>query len=184
MVNCMKIEFKPSPRLKLIYWLYSLLYFTPVLAICVATSIFNILAGVLVGLTCVAIPLAIIAIWLPRFYESVVFRIEEDHLYAKYGVWWKKEKRVPYSLVSEVRLRQGPLQRKLGLANIDVFTPAQGTVRPEVTLFQLPYELGLEKMTLLRKKAGILTTRERRSIEEEILQELKRIRRLLEERYF
>ena len=38
-------------------------------------------------------------------------------------------------------------------------------------------------MTLLRKKAGILTTRERRSIEEEILEELKRIRRLLEERY-
>ncbi|MCD6428403.1 MAG: hypothetical protein J7L12_02160 [Desulfurococcales archaeon] len=82
----MDVEFKPSPRLKLIYWLYSLLYFIPVLAVCVAIPIYSILAGVLVGLTCGAIPLAVIAIWLPRFYESAVFRIEEDHLYAKSGV--------------------------------------------------------------------------------------------------
>ncbi|MCD6428404.1 MAG: PH domain-containing protein [Desulfurococcales archaeon] len=91
---------------------------------------------------------------------------------------------MPYNLVSEVRLRQGLLQRKLGLANIDVFTPAQGTVRPEVTLFQLPYEVGLEKISLLRRKVDILTTRERKIIEEEILEELRRIRRLLEERRF
>ena len=179
----MDVEFRPSPKLKLIYWLYSLMYFIPMLAVCVTISVFNVLAGAIVGLTCVVAPLTVVAIWLPCFYESVVFRIEEDHLYAKYGVWWRKEKRVPYNLVSEVRLRQGPLQRRLGLANVDVFTPAQGTVRPEITLFQLPYELGLEKLSLLRRKVGILTSRERKVVEEEILEEIRKIRKLLEEKH-
>ena len=124
----------------------------------------------------------IIAIWIPKFYESIIFKIEEDHVYARFGVWWRKEKRVPYNLVSEVRLRQGPLQRKLGLVNIDVFTPATGAMKPEVTLFQLPKDLGVEKLSLLRKKVGILSSRERRVIEEEILEELKTIRKILEEK--
>ena len=179
----MDVEFRPSPKLKLIYWLYSLMYFIPMLAVCVTTSVFNVLAGAIVGLTCVVAPLTVVAIWLPCFYESVVFRIEEDHLYAKYGVWWRKEKRVPYNLVSEVRLRQGPLQRRLGLANVDVFTPAQGERCPEITLFQLPYELGLEKLSLLRRKVGILTSRERKVVEEEILEEIRKIRKLLEEKH-
>jgi len=126
--------------------------------------------------------LIIIAIWIPKFYESIIFKIEEDHVYARFGVWWRKEKRVPYNLVSEVRLRQGPLQRKLGLVNIDVFTPATGAMKPEVTLFQLPKDLGVEKLSLLRKKVGILSSRERRVIEEEILEELKTIRKILEEK--
>jgi len=176
-------EFKPSPKLKRIYWLYSLLYFIPAAVVCVIISVLSTLAGLTVALNCIAIPLIVVGIWIPRFYESAVFRIEEDHIYARFGVWWRKEERVPYNLVSEVRLRQGPLQRKLGLASVDVFTPATGTMRPEATLFQLPYDVGLEKLSLLRRKVGILTSSERRVIEEEILEELRRIRKLLEEKH-
>ncbi len=111
-----------------------------------------------------------------------MFRIEEYHVYAGYGVWWRKEKRVPYSLVSGIRLRQGPLQRKMRLVNIDVFTPVTGAVRPEITLFQLDQNIGGEKLLLLRRRVGILSSRERRVIEEEILEELRKIRRVLEEK--
>ena len=175
-------EFKPSPKLKLVYWLYSLLYFIPMAIACIVISVFNALVGLVLIIACIIAPLIIIAIWIPRFYESVIFRIEEDHVYARFGVWWKKEKRVPYNLVSEVRLRQGPLQRKLGLVNIDVFTPATGTLIPEITLFQLHQDLGLEKISVLRRKVGILSSRERRVIEEDILEELRTIRRILEEK--
>ena len=175
-------EFKPSPKLKLIYWLYSLPYFISMAIVCIVVSVFNVLVGLILAIACIIVPLIIIAIWIPRFYESVIFRIEDDHVYARFGVWWKKEKRVPYNLVSEVRLRQGPLQRKLRLVNIDVFTPATGTLRPEITLFQLPQDLGPEKISVLRRKVGILSSRERKVIEEEILEELRTIKRILEEK--
>lgn len=97
--------------------------------VCIVVSIFNVLVGLILAIACIIVPLMIIAIWVPRFYESVIFRIEDDHVYARFGVWWKKEKRVSYNLVSEVRLRQRPLQRKLRLVNIDVFTPATGTLK-------------------------------------------------------
>lgn len=45
--------------------------------------------------------------------------------------------RVLYNLVSEARLRRGPLQRFPGLARVDIYTPATGAVRPELTSFQL-----------------------------------------------
>ena len=68
------------------------------------------------------------------------------------------------------------------MVNIDVFTPATGALRPEITLFQLHRDIGLEKISILRRKVGILSSRERRVIEEEILKELRTIRKILEER--
>ncbi len=91
-----------------------------------------------------------------------------------------KEKRVPYNLISEVRLRQGPLQRRLRLCDVDVFTPATGVTVPELTCFQLDFDVGVRVMEEIRRRAGILTSRERRVIEEEMLEELRRIRGLLE----
>ena len=174
------MEFKPSPKLKFIYWLYALpaiviLAFITLLLVVVAPP------AALIPLIVLAAIVIILAIWIPRFYNSITYSLENDHAYSKFGVWWKKEKRVPYNLVSEVRLHQGPLQRKLSLANVDVFTPATGTLRPELSFFQVDYELALRLQEELRRRVGILTTKERRVIEEEILKELKNIRSLLEE---
>lgn len=175
-------EFKPSEKMKLIYWIYFLIYLMPMIVICVGVSAFNMFVGVALIVATIATPLIVLAVWLPRFYESTMFKIEEDHVYAKYGVWWKTEKRVPFNLISEVTLRQGPLQRKLNLVNVDVYTPATGVTKPEIILFQLPKDVGVEISSTLRRKVGILSSRERRTIEEEILKELKEIRKLLEER--
>lgn len=80
-------EFKPSPKLKLIYWLYSLPYFISMAIVCIVVSVFNVLVGLILAIACIIVPLIIIAIWIPRFYESVIFRIEDDHVYARFGVW-------------------------------------------------------------------------------------------------
>lgn len=174
-------EFKSSPKITVIYWLYSLGYFAPMIAVSAIIGYFNIYAGILFAIGLVVVPLVILAMWIPRFYRSIIFKLEEDHAYAKYGVWWVKEKRVPYNLVSEVRVRQGPLQRSLKLANVDVYTPAQGTLRPELTFFQIDANLASEIASNVRRKVGILSSKERRVIEEEILEELKKIRSILEE---
>ncbi|NPA05080.1 MAG: PH domain-containing protein [Crenarchaeota archaeon] len=176
--------FKPSPLMKLIYWIYYTAFYAAPIAVLLA-SIALLTGQVLVSalLACILLvpETIILGVWIPRFYESIVFSLEKDHCYARYGVWWRVVKRVPYNLVSEVRLRQGPLQRRLGLANVDVYTPATGAMRPELTYFQLPADLASRVAEELRRRAGILTSRERRVIEEEMLSELRAIRRLLEE---
>jgi len=164
-----------------IYWLYYLWYLVPAVITVAVVSAYSALAGLVLAVTCIVIPTAVIAIWIPRFYNSISFKLEKDHAYARYGVWWVKEKRVPYNLVAEVRLRQGPVQRKLGLACVDLYTPATGTTRPELTFFQLDYSEAVSVAEEARRRVGILTSRERRIIEEEILSELRRIRSILEE---
>ncbi len=172
--------FKPSPKLMRIYWMYSLWYFIPAVISYSLVAITNLLLSVILLVVLVGAPVAFLAYWIPRFYRSISFKLEKDHAYAKYGVWWVKEKRVPYNLVSEVRLRHGPLQRYLGLACVDVYTPATGTVRPELTFFQLSSDEAGKIASELRLRVGILSSKERRVIEEGILNELKAIRKLLE----
>lgn len=174
------MEFRPSPKLTKIYWAYSSWYFIPTAACCALIALVNAWASIASFILLVVIPAAFIAYWVPKFYRSVVFKLEKDHAYARYGVWWVKEKRVPYNLVSEVRLRHGPLQRSWGLACVDVFTPATGAMKPELTFFQLSAEEAERIASELRARVGILSSKERRVIEEEILAELKAVRKLLE----
>jgi len=166
--------------MKLIYGIYLLRGILPLI---IASLILLILKVpivpliLLIPLLCIAM---FIAYWINKFYETIVFSIEDKYAYAKFGIWRKREKRVPYHLVSEVRLRQGSLQRRLSLANVDVFTPATGVMRPELTYFQLDYETARRVYDKLRSRSGKLTEERRKAIEEEILNELKAIRKLLE----
>ncbi len=173
-------SFKPSPKLVRIYWLYSLAYFIPA-AVCYGIiTYFNVLIGIILYVTLIAAPAAFLAYWIPRFYGSIRFSLENDHAYASFGVWWVKKKRVPYNLVSEVRVRQGPLQRSLGLACVDVYTPAMGVTKPELTFFQVSSEEAERVAEDLRLRVGILSSKERRVLEKEMLNELRAIRKILE----
>ncbi len=42
----------------------------------------------IVTLSSIIITVALVlAVWIPRFYRSIVFRLESDHVYARFGVW-------------------------------------------------------------------------------------------------
>ncbi len=176
-------RFTSNKKLLEIYWIYSLPIFVILWCLSGALLSLKYYTAALISAIFSALFLAFLCIWIPRFYNSIVFKVEDDHAYAKFGVWWKIIKRVPYALVSEIRIRQGPLQRKLGLANLDLFTPATGVIKPELTYFQIEERLAKKLQNEIRKKIGLLTPKERRYIEEEILEELKAIRRLLEEKF-
>ncbi|RLG83240.1 MAG: hypothetical protein DRO18_08070 [Thermoprotei archaeon] len=174
------IEFRPSPKLVRIYWMYSLWYFIPAVISYSLVALANVLLSIILLIVLAALPAAFLAYWIPKYYRSITFKLERDHAYAKFGVWWVREKRVHYNLVSEVRLRHGPLQRSWGLACIDVYTPATGSKKPELAFFQLSNDEAEKIASELRFRVGILSSKERRVIEEKILNELKAIRKLLE----
>ena len=83
-----------------------------------------------------AVSTIVIAIWLPNTLEVMCLGLRES-MRTLDTVFGEREERVLYSLIPEVRIRQRPIQRVLGLADVDVSTPAIGTLRLEITFFQL-----------------------------------------------
>ena len=123
--------------------------------------------------------------WIERYYESITYELDEDYVRCRRGVWWRRESQVPYYRVSDILLRQGPLQRRLGLANLDFHTAAlggQAGARAEVSFLHIDAGRGVELRDEALRRIGVLTGRERRSVEEQMLEELRAIRRILEER--
>ncbi len=72
-------------------------------------------------------------IWVPRYYESITYAIDDQWLYAEGGVFWKRRSRLPVGRVQMVDVNQGPWQRMYGLASLRVFTAATGQSTAELS---------------------------------------------------
>ena len=180
---CMRL--RPSPKMKTLYRLYLLIV---VIFGVVSWSIPLLLLRPRLILAVVYLPTLITALfilyWIERYYESITYELDEDYVRCRRGVWWRRESQVPYYRVSDILLRQGPLQRQLGLANLDFHTAAlggQAGARAEVSFLHIDAERGVELRDEALRRIGVLTGRERRSVEEQMLEELRAIRRILED---
>ena len=57
-----------------------------------------------------------------RGYDAVRYRLDEEGLEIHRGIWWRSEIRVLRSRVQHTDLQRGPLDRRLGLADLDLHT--------------------------------------------------------------
>ena len=64
--------------------------------------------------------------WIGPYYRSFAYRIDNDAVRMKYGVFWKQDTTVPYNKITNVDVTQGPLQRVYGLGTIHVQTAGAG----------------------------------------------------------
>ena len=179
---------KPSSRMKLLYTVYA------AVAVCAGVFSWSLPLALLVpeALPLVAVSawlpaalcLAFFAYWLPRYYASIEYLVEEGRIIARRGVWWKNEFSVPLAKVNKVTWHQGPLQRALGLASVGFHTAAIGTPVPEVQFTNLEAEDAERVRKLVLSAIGAPLEEEPRRAEgkllEEILSELKAIRKVLE----
>jgi membrane protein YdbS with pleckstrin-like domain len=60
--------------------------------------------------------------WIPRFYSSIRYVLEEDEIVVTQGVWWKMKSVVPYNRVTNVNVYQGPISRHYGIGRLAVQT--------------------------------------------------------------
>lgn len=92
----------------------------------------------------VAASLALAALWAPLYCRSLHYELREHEIVAWEGVWFKKVKAVPYGMITNVEVRQGPISRALGIASIAVET-AGYSARPipelEIKGVERPHEL-------------------------------------------
>ncbi|RLI81288.1 PH domain-containing protein [Archaeoglobales archaeon] len=179
-------EFKPAPQFKKLYYTYLVL-----------VILFGILIWYLPVLLftpfevklCVSIPilaiLIFIAHWIPKYYDTVVYKLTENEIVWKRGVWFKNMGIVPYNRITNIDITQGPISRMLGIAALKIQTAGYSgqQARAEIRIE------GIEQFEELRelimrfvkgKKPVAVETYEEENIDLKILNELVKIRKLLE----
>jgi len=67
-----------------------------------------------------------ILLWIPAFYRSLEYVVDNDSVKMKKGVFWRKRVTVPYTKITNVDVTQGPVQRMLNIGTIHVQTAGAG----------------------------------------------------------
>ncbi len=178
-------DFKPSPQFKKRYYIYLLL--TVILIILPGYLIILIFAPFEITFVVTAIILAIIlflAYWVPEYYDSMTYRLNENEIVWHRGVWFKNTGIVPYSRITNVDITQGPISRRLGIADLRIQTAGySGQPQAEIRIEGIENfeELRDLIMSFVKGRATVAEeTYEKEDINLKILDELIKIRKLLE----
>ena len=128
-----------------------------------------------------------IGIWLPAYYRSIAYRIDSESVRSTKGVFWKRITTVPFHKITNVDITQGPLQRAFGIGTVHVQTAGSGGSQGGQAELLLQ---GIEDLDGLRDRLLVHSREEGRTpggegqtdaiSSEGVLEELTRIRRLLE----
>ena len=184
-------EFKPATQFKRLLYFYLLL--AALLGILPWYIPMLVFASYLVKIT-VTIPISAILIftvsWIPKYYETITYRLAKDEILWRRGVWFKHTGVVPYNRITNIDVSQGPISRRLGIGTLKIHTAGySGTAGAEVRIegignFEELKDVIME-LVKRRKPTAVETYEEEpkppiEDINIKILNELEKIRRLLE----
>lgn len=145
------------------------------------------------------LPIIVITIfvsyWIPKYYGSIKYLLTENEVRVERGVWWRMRHAVPFSRIMSVDTVQGPLSRHFGIGTLDIYTAgytgrtggASGPSirRAEASIMFVPnfLELREEILNIVKGKSlfGVSGTISG-VLGQQILEELKEIRKLLSSR--
>jgi len=64
--------------------------------------------------------------WIPLYYDSISYAIEDDAVRGQSGVFWKRYVTVPFVKITNINITQGPLQRVYDIGTIHIQTAGAG----------------------------------------------------------
>jgi membrane protein YdbS with pleckstrin-like domain len=144
--------------------------------------------SVLIGGALIAIFL-IFLIWVKLYYVSMWYELREDEMSWKRGVWFHTTGIVPYNRITNLDIKQGPVMRHLGISTLAIQTAGySGQAVPEIRIEGMEHAEELRELlrSMVRQSGthsdgtgGIPQTRT--STHQQMLEELVRIRTLLEQ---
>jgi membrane protein YdbS with pleckstrin-like domain len=200
---CMKMrkEFGADPELKRLYQVYLaivilggfLWWLLPVVS---AVFLFSPRIGVIVALSTL-VPLLVATVitlyWIPKFHSSINYVLENEEIIVTKGVWWKTKSVVPYNRITNVNIYQGPISRSFGLGRLSIQTAgfsgvsSSGQRTAEAEIFGIKSFEGTKDIVMnfvkgMRPQAieAAAETRPSANLNEQILQELRRMRKAVE----
>lgn len=75
--------------------------------------------------------------WIPKYFQSLQYVLQDDAIKSMGGVFWKKIVTVPYSKITNIDLTQGPVQRMYNIGTVHLQTAGAGgntAVRAELLM--------------------------------------------------
>jgi len=189
--------------LKKVYGVYLLLAAIPLLVATILPiwAVFTLapevwgVAGVYISMPLIAVLIIIgfVVYWIPKYYDSITYVLENGEVVVERGVWWKMKHVVPYSRVMSVDIVQGPISRRFGIGSVHVHTagytgPAGGSAGPgtrgaEACIWGVPNFveirdtiIGIVRGRPLFSSPGVVVP----DIFSEMLEELRKIRKAVE----
>ena len=134
--------------------------------------------------------------WVPAmfladpYYRSLSYEIEDDQVIVRGGIWTRSVKHVPYRTVTNITIKRDVIDRMLGLGSLDIQTAGMsgssgGAEQSLVGLQDAQAVYDLVARALGRFRSGMAPTAadaeaEREAGLDDVLQELRAIRQLLE----
>lgn len=124
-------EFGADSELKRLYLVYLaivvaggfLWWMVPVVVFVVLS--YEMWIRVVVALSCF-VPLLFVAgitlYWIPKFHSSITYVLEDDKIAITKGVWWKTKSFVPHNRITNISIYQGPISRHYGLGKLSIQT--------------------------------------------------------------
>jgi membrane protein YdbS with pleckstrin-like domain len=140
--------------------------------------------------------MVLVLLWIPAYYNSIGYAVEDDAVRGQAGVFWKRYVTVPFPKITNIDVAQGPLQRAFNLGTIHIQTAGAGGQqggRAELRLVGIRQLEGVKEAIRERIRAHDSGTTQRptteppsgradQSILQQILLELQAIRELLKNR--
>jgi len=195
-------EFYPDPKMKKLFFTYLTLAIMPLLILGIGISSYLFIINEVVILTYFIIfyfiPIIIIMLfisyWIPKYYKSIKYILNENEVRVERGVWWKMRHTVPYSRIMSIDAIQGPLSRYFGIGTVDIYTAGYtgaaggggGFIhrKAEASIMYVPNFLEIREflLNIVKGRPLFSTTISSENISREILEELREIRKLLSKR--
>jgi hypothetical protein len=114
---------KEQKNLWFIYWVIPFV-FGLVLWLILMLIVDKLIFGLfIVGWLIIMLP---ILIWIPAFFRSLEYSIDNEAVKIKKGVFWRKIVTIPYTKITNIDITQGPVQRMFNIGIIHVQTAGAG----------------------------------------------------------
>jgi len=194
-------EFGANPKLKRLFQTYLALvvigcFLWWMIPVVVLAFLSETWIGIVVALSSLIPLLAAVAFvlyWIPKFHSSIKYVLEDDEIIVTRGVWWKTKSVVPYNRITNINIYQGPISRYHGLGKLSMQTAgfsgvsSSGHRTAEAEIFGIENFEEIKDMVMnfvkgLKPRAveADAEVRPSKDVNDQILQELRRIRKAVE----
>ncbi|MCZ7392166.1 MAG: PH domain-containing protein [Candidatus Methanoperedens sp.] len=183
-------EFKPAPQFKKLYYVYLLLaivfgilpWYIPVFLL---FAPFIVMVGYLIPILAILI---FVSYWIPKYYDTMLYKLTQNEIVWRRGVWFKNTGIVPYNRITNIDIVQGPVSRSFGIASIKIQTAGYsgqsggGGMLAEIRIEGMEQFEDLRELIMgfVRGKKPLAVGTYEEEINLKILDELVKIRELME----
>jgi hypothetical protein len=172
-------------------WCGFIWWMIPIVALAFMIDIWVGVAAALSFFVPLIIAIAVILDWIPRFYSSIRYVLDDDDVTVTKGVWWKTKSVVPYNRITNINIYQGPISRRFGLAKLAIQTAgfsgvsSSGHKTAEAELigirnFEEIKDVIIGLVRGMKPQAVEAEAEPSKNLNDQILEELRRIRKAVE----